>query len=1839
MAPPSNLAPDDRPRAGGTIAPSRPCRPPLSNFGPSFSNTSSYPPSSGSTPAAVMAGSAPFYPLPAPSVLFGRHSRFSSALRFDRSSGGSGNAADARGGRAVCSLQTQSQHVSLHIALQRKGLRDTDIREFVQWLSSCLQNQLRQFPSTGRGAPLLPGGVGAGGPAVAQVVASAPASGGSSSSSSGGKVPAANNETCVPFLFTCCLDVSENYLTAEGLSHLLGFFQSHGASFRLAKLKLYKNRLGDAGASVLASFIQSAAPLLPSGTLSRGGSGKSGSSTNVTSSLLPGQRLSPPPPLEELHLSHCEITAKGCLCLLDAVAQVRDERGRHLYPRYDSARRSLVPLWLRLEYNYIHDPVSLLKQWSASVRSKRPLPSVSGAAPSSASANYASCSSSSSTCLAPPSFTCFAEKLNCGSGSAASRGSNSASGNASTEGTYFHCTPARCCRATASFAPIFHLYMITHQSASSGTASLALSGTLNSPSHESSSGSIPVLPARSSGSAGPLPALIGTPPPAAAHSGPSVPPTQSSRASGVVLTGKGGHASGGGDGEPRRYQQSHSGRRRSIGSATAVAGSAGGSGGGQLASRKGSRSGSKLQPRGRARSSSGGAEGRTGGFSGRRDVSTGLAANSQTNDHSKGGNPVTSSETFFTVGSPRASSPGRGKRGGCQGTDDRSREVKRGDIRSSGAHEGRASKTAEDRDRYREGLTSPRSHSVVDGPAVEVSGDVVIDKAEVGKCLPLYIFIDASAVLGMAEQREKMGVVPSAPLFFSFSTLEALCAANGIVHRGESSGRWPSARGDSEEGGTGPLHGLASFPNAPESDLTLLLVVDAVQQELLGMSSGGLGSKGVGNVAAGRKGIDALEQLHRLATNFCLVEYVGCVHQPQAASSAVTRTGDSRRGLGGNGSVRGVGSERSGVATTPANASGQGAVSVDMLLGDEAPEEEADDFTCLTPEEIVSGQRDSGLSVHTLKTIDYALLWKAHLEEVSMHANPSRDTAELMFFITANPEVQAFVSRIALPADHPEREAVDGTLSAPCGGGSGSNEGRAFLPCFLLHEFSEALEDHAIKPGTTSNAQEGSNSDACVFGQKSFPSVTGEFIGETTTAVPLTAADFRQAGTALLRHLRVARQADSCRGARASTYEAGQRACASNQASGSDPLLEGQGGTGLDPGVLGRGDCRAQAPSRGVGLRAERVREKRNSNVSAGGNIGSSAPAEEEGASVRRHASGGDADRAKFNASQLLPSLRDSLSSTGLRGESENELTYPTFLPPLIGTGFSSEAFLRDSSGSGDHLNEPTTVFRGGLPGPPPSRNCPLRGGEQDQSSAPGAPVGRRSGNATVAALLGAARAGGTSAGSGNPPSGRPPSTPGSAVCEQVMTVAELEELQLKMRRQHGGTQGVEALSSCASGAAGLDRLGHNRGRIVAVGEERNTAGNSAPGRDIHHPRSPFLLPKGPLTADSGLFGVPLGAAADEASSSSLTAPPFDAAESGSIAAAVLPLLTQQSRPEESGGGGPACESGSPDEEFLLQSSCESGSREKVLQQSHGGLVQRGAGDVLAAPRETEDRQGLTDVEIKCELIDAIAIVQELSSRLRLLSDNYSSSAAAIPASSNSGAPVADALMTEDLLRRARNCVARWRQLLVLADAREQLVQQAPLSASDQLPLSPEWLTPPHRSRLDDPSYSGSPEDSQNSAGGPVVVLPPLQMQHSRPASRGCWTGGGQGGDQQVSQPPPMHHTSWPAHGQTQSEQLLNRSHASSFNQQGPHQPGWVEGRAPGPVDPRRMPVQQQWPVETTSGGDCVGRQEGRHLQQGIPSRQLHTPGQRVSEAGMPPGSLGMGNCALSVSLPGHRGL
>nr|PIM00567.1 leucine rich repeat protein [Toxoplasma gondii COUG] len=1681
-------------------------------------------------------------PLPAPSVLFGRHSRFSSALRFDRSSVNGASSLVADGSRSR-GAGTQ-QHVSMHVSLQRKNLRDADIREFVQWLAASLQQQLRQFPPVGRSAPLLPGGVGAGaGPSVSAsapaVSGAKPASGAAKSepAESEGEWPGAGEaptgEALSPFLFTCCLDVSENLITAEGLSHLLGFFQAHPGSFRLAKLKLYKNRLGDAGARVLAAFIQPS--LLPT-TSSSSSLRRSGARAGKPSP-------SPPPALEELHLSHCDITAKGCLSLLDAVAAVVDDKGRYLYPRYDQVRRCLVPLWLRLEYNHINDPLGLLKQWSANLKDKRPLPSTGAGASASAGG-------------APLSFACFAEKLPLSSsgGRAASALGTSADGSA-----YFHCTPARCCRATSTFAPIFHVYMVTHQSSGvaptpsspSATASLGASGA-------SGFSETPGTRRQGAGSTAPaaLPALIGAHPSSA------------------------GLASRPGD------AQTNSGRRRSFGAGGAPASNSantGGSGGSQQTSRRGSSGGKKQsqsQTRGRARSSSGGTEPRPGvsgagagakgpGDSGEVRAAGEGAARSQRPGAwgLKGGDDATRENA--EVGGQEVRAPSSG---GTKKEVDAERERRSGE--KAGSRDRReplgAAQTERNGGRVESGAVYG-DKKVGAAPAtgrLAPSSGVEIDKAEVGRCLPLYIFLDASAVLQMADRRENG--LDSSSLFLSFQSLKTLCNEQLIVHRGRSvsSGSGQAARAD------------ACFAEAPESDLTLLLVVDAVQQELLGLSRGSflgsseslsLGQPGCG----GRRGIDALEQLHTLATDFCLVEYVGCVQRPQPGPAAWARPKDPSRTVGGHGAEGGRGLDRGDKgrqASSRRGGSERESESVDFLL-EEDDREEGNDFACLTPEEVAAGQRDANLSVHTLRTIDYALLWKAHLEEVSLHADPDRDTADLMFFITANPAVDTFIRQIAPP-----------TVETRAQGGVGGAS-RAFLPCVLLQEFSLAVERH-IETRNYSVKRPG-HEDA------------------NWRPPPLTAADFRIAGASSLR--------------RGQGRRIGYLPASGSSRVGPEAFFGSP--------AQGANDTFAGFPSL-----SDRARERRNSSVGRQGDLVS------ENAGLRVSPGGEERQAGSQTPRHGGFSSLDASAGLGLLHERDGE-AYPTFLPPLIGTGFTNEAFLRESSGSRDQLVS-DSVFGSPGSGPAYLPSDPLR--PRGNSSLTNPP--------SLAALLcnsSGTRSGSVSGGAlGEPGPADPegPLGPGlggprHGLCNKGMTVAELEEMQLKMRRQQAEAEAASLERFVGPGPRGLGRV-----------EDEN--GRTGRGADASE-RSPFLLASGSSDDNAGLFGVaPHTLGPHAGSSPEARRGPFDAGEAASSLAAMLPLLQRNSRL----GDRPLGEDGDPaEEDFVLR--CAS-SREKLQAHgagSHSDIQARDAGRV-------SDDPGLSEVEIKCELIDAIAIVQELSSRVRLLCESSGNQGRSAHGGGPGSTP-GDALMKEDLLRRAQDCVTRWRQLLLVANKRQELQEQS------EQPQAHAGLggagAGPSAGRGERSVSDGSQQGLATEAGvsrpggGPAVVLPPLQMQpHPRPRGAPpslppprCWVTPGNGDPPSLT--PPLHHPWRPQ--PDLSGPLFSQQSVHAWGSEGSDvRSGGAAGRGPpaGQEDPRGMlglhPSLQPWRPADRDCGDNRGPDDDGQLPPGpasVPRALLPQRPVQSLQAILPPGVVvGAGpNTQAPTGCPqvqgGSRGL
>lgn len=109
------------------------------------------------------------------------------------------------------------------------------------------------------------------------------------------------------------VNLSRNSLTASGLQSFLS-----SINFRkLREVRLFKNNLCDAAAEPLADLC----------TLS--------------------------PQLQEVHLSHNLLTAQGCDHVVRAVADVKRPH-------------DMIPLWLRLEWNYVDEPKSLLGRWTRS---------------------------------------------------------------------------------------------------------------------------------------------------------------------------------------------------------------------------------------------------------------------------------------------------------------------------------------------------------------------------------------------------------------------------------------------------------------------------------------------------------------------------------------------------------------------------------------------------------------------------------------------------------------------------------------------------------------------------------------------------------------------------------------------------------------------------------------------------------------------------------------------------------------------------------------------------------------------------------------------------------------------------------------------------------------------------------------------------------------------------------------------------------------------------------------------------------------------------------------------------------------------------------------------------------------------------------------------------------------------------------------------------------------------------------------------------------------------------------------------------------------------------------
>uniref|UniRef100_A0A0G4HEH4 Uncharacterized protein n=1 Tax=Chromera velia CCMP2878 TaxID=1169474 RepID=A0A0G4HEH4_9ALVE len=128
--------------------------------------------------------------------------------------------------------------------------------------------------------------------------------------------------------FLMHVHIDDNRLTSVGFGRLMGWIKSVSKKLILKHLRAYKNEICDQGVMALGDLIM-----------------KQNS------------------PVEEIHLSHNRVTPKGARALWDAILTSRDEDGHSVYPKRVNGQNSYrtVPVWLRMEYNSIPDPRSLVE--------------------------------------------------------------------------------------------------------------------------------------------------------------------------------------------------------------------------------------------------------------------------------------------------------------------------------------------------------------------------------------------------------------------------------------------------------------------------------------------------------------------------------------------------------------------------------------------------------------------------------------------------------------------------------------------------------------------------------------------------------------------------------------------------------------------------------------------------------------------------------------------------------------------------------------------------------------------------------------------------------------------------------------------------------------------------------------------------------------------------------------------------------------------------------------------------------------------------------------------------------------------------------------------------------------------------------------------------------------------------------------------------------------------------------------------------------------------------------------------------------------------------------------
>lgn len=136
------------------------------------------------------------------------------------------------------------------------------------------------------------------------------------------------------------IDLSENYITCIGLKTLLKYILNYNENIGVNILKLYKNSIKDDGALI--------------------------------KQLVYIQKI----PMEELHLSHNLIQDNACKELLLSFVQAKKD-STYVYPRYDKYqnpyKHAQIPVWIRLEYNCIHNPKDILKEVEDCAKKKKRL--------------------------------------------------------------------------------------------------------------------------------------------------------------------------------------------------------------------------------------------------------------------------------------------------------------------------------------------------------------------------------------------------------------------------------------------------------------------------------------------------------------------------------------------------------------------------------------------------------------------------------------------------------------------------------------------------------------------------------------------------------------------------------------------------------------------------------------------------------------------------------------------------------------------------------------------------------------------------------------------------------------------------------------------------------------------------------------------------------------------------------------------------------------------------------------------------------------------------------------------------------------------------------------------------------------------------------------------------------------------------------------------------------------------------------------------------------------------------------------------------------------------------